>query len=165
MSKSREGLSIGVAIGLPLAVGMLGAIATASSVSSWYRRLRKPSFNPPDQIFGPVWTILYILMGAASWLVWRRGREAGTGRQSQRALQLYGVQLGLNLLWSVVFFGLRRIEAGVGVIALLWGAILATLARFYRLDPVAGWLLVPYQLWTTFAGVLNVSIWRLNRQG
>ncbi len=160
MTKSRTILSAAVALAIPLSMGVLGAVATRSSISSWYRRLDKPSWNPPDWVFGPVWTLLYLAMGLASWRIWRRG----TGnRQVQGALFVYGVQLVLNLLWSVIFFGLRRAGWAAAEIGALWAMILQTVRRFYRLDPVAGLLLVPYQLWTTFAGALNLAVWRMNR--
>lgn len=161
MSVKAKGWALVLALVLPQIVGGLGAVATASSVSTWYRRLRKPSWNPPRWLFGPVWTLLYLAMGAASWLVWRRRREAG--QPAGLELGLYGTQLGLNLLWSVLFFGRRRLDWALAEIGLLWAAILATLVTFYRAEPLAGLLLVPYQLWTTFAAALNAAVWRLNR--
>ena len=153
-------VSLVVAIAIPLIVGGLGGIATASSIPTWYRTLEKPTWNPPDWIFGPVWTLLYILMGVALWLVWRLGWD---NPQVRRALLLFGVQLLFNLLWSLIFFGLRRPDWALLEIVVLWVLILATATQFYRLQPVAGWLLVPYQLWVTFAAGLNAAIWWLNR--
>ena len=144
----------------PLAVGGLGGIATASSVSTWYQTLTRPSWNPPDRIFGPVWTLLYVLMGVALWSVWRLGWDTPGVRA---AIILFGVQLLLNLLWSLIFFGLRRPGWALLEIVILWALILATLVGFYRLRPVAGLLLIPYQLWVTFASALNAAIWWLNR--
>jgi tryptophan-rich sensory protein len=155
-----QALSLVLALLVPNAAGGVGALATASSVNTWYRDLRKPSWQPPGWLFGPVWTTLYTLMGIASWLV-SRSRSP----RKERALRLYGWQLGLNTLWSVLFFGLRRPDLALVEIVPLWGSILATLTNFYRVNPVAGLLLLPYQLWTTFATALNFAIWRLNRRG
>jgi tryptophan-rich sensory protein len=149
-----------IAIAIPLAVGAVGGIATSSSVSTWYPTLAKPAWTPPSWLFGPVWTLLYILMGVAAWLVWRKGIDAPGVRG---ALILFGVQLLFNLAWSVVFFGLRRTGWALVEIVATWVLILATLIVFFRLRPLAGWLLVPYQLWVTFATALNAAIWWLNR--
>ena len=159
-SRLNDIISLVVAIAIPLIVGGLGGIATASSIPTWYRTLEKPTWNPPDWIFGPAWTLLYILMGVALWLVWRLGWD---NPQVRRALLLFGVQLLFNLLWSLIFFGLRRPDWALLEIVVLWVLILATAAQFYRLQPIAGWLLVPYQLWVTFAAALNAAIWWLNR--
>ncbi len=164
MSGKSRGWALVLALIIPQIVGGLGAVATASSVSTWYQGLHKPRWTPPGWLFGPVWTLLYLAMGAASWLVWRRRREAG--RPATLELGLYGSQLGLNLLWSILFFGRRRLDWALAEIGLLWAATprgVATLATFYRAEPLAGLLLVPYQLWTTFAAALNAAVWRLNR--
>lgn len=160
MTGTRNIVSLVVAVAIPLALGAVGGIATSTSVSTWYVTLAKPVWNPPAWVFGPVWTLLYILMGIAAWAVWR----LGTGDLRVRtALVLFGVQLLFNLGWSVVFFGLRRTGWALIEIVVMWGLILTTLVAFYRLRPVAGLLLVPYQLWVTFATALNASIWWLNR--
>ncbi len=159
MNKKKTILSLALAILLPQVIGGIGAIATASSIKDWFKTLRKPSWNPPNQIFAPVWTVLYLLMGIASWRVWRHGASRPKVRQ---ALSLYGLQLGFNLLWSLVFFGLRRIDWALGEIVLLQASIVMTARSFFRLDPPAGWLLVPYQLWATFATALNAAVWWLN---
>jgi translocator protein len=158
--KTEDLKSLLAAVVIPQAAGGIGAVATASSVKTWYQTLKKPAWNPPSWIFGPVWTILYLMMGVASWLVWR---EQGRGEEKKTALAWYGTQLGLNTLWSLVFFGLRRIGLAGLEIGLLWTAILGTAVRFYRLRPLAGLLLVPYALWTTFAAILNATVWRLNK--
>jgi tryptophan-rich sensory protein len=164
-----------LSLAIPQAVGLLGALATATSVSTWYRRIRKPSWNPPGKVFGPVWTILYLLMGTAAWLVWQSGQNGPqvqgerlvgskeVKQQARSALAVYGIQLGFNLLWSLIFFGKRRIDWALIEIAALWVLILETMRRFFRLNPLAGALLVPYQLWTTFAGILNAVVWWMNR--
>jgi tryptophan-rich sensory protein len=148
--------SLVVAVGLCLAVGALGGWVTATSVKTWYPLLNKPSFTPPDWLFGPVWTVLYVLMGVAAWRVWRAGARA------RHALALFALQLALNLAWSVVFFGLHRIGTAVAVIVLLEVAILATVAAFRQIDRPAAALLLPYALWVGFATVLNIAVWRLN---
>ena len=135
------------------------AISTRSSVSTWYPMLRKPAWNPPAWIFGPVWTVLYLMIAISAWLVWReRGFSRGAG-----ALGLFALQLALNALWSPLFFGLRSPLAGFVDIVPLRAAILAVLVSFWTISPLAGALLVPYWLWVSFATVLNLAIWRLNR--
>ena len=172
--KMNSGFALIIALALPFAAAALGAQATNGSVNTWYRTLRKPAWNPPSWVFGPVWTVLYTLMGIASWLVWRSGNgptlENGTLIDSSKkrvvngALTLYGVHLLFNGLWSVLFFGKRNIKWALIEIVVLWGLIGATLIRFYRIKPLAGWLLAPYLLWSTFATVLNAKLWQLNRR-
>ena len=140
----------------PLAVGLLGSLPTARAIPSWYRTLDKPRWNPPDRVFGPVWTTLYGLMGVALVLV--RRRDVATG-QAQR---LFGLQLALNLAWSLVFFGKRDPEGALAVMALLWLAIVATIAEFGRVRPSAAVLLAPYLAWVSFAALLNAEIARRN---
>jgi tryptophan-rich sensory protein len=143
-----------------LAAGAIGSIFTREAIPTWYATLEKPAFNPPNWLFAPVWTLLYIMMGIAAFMVWRKGLE---NRQVRIALIVFLVQLVLNALWSVVFFGLESPLYGVVVIAALWVAILFTVLKFYRISLAASVLLWPYLLWVTFAAVLNVSIWLLNR--
>ncbi|GAC1363230.1 MAG: TspO/MBR family protein [Herpetosiphon sp.] len=144
---------------LPVVVGGGGAIATAKSLTTWYPTLEKPSFNPPNWIFGPVWTTLYLLMGIAHFLISRQGVDPKVGRQAQ---VWYGIQLALNGAWSVLFFGRRSPLAALVEIVLLWLAIGLTIRAFARIDRRAAALLVPYLLWVSFAAVLNGAIWRLN---
>lgn len=124
----------------------------------WYASLRKPSWNPPGWVFGPVWVALYTTMALAAWLVWRRGGFAAQGRP----LALFLVQLVLNAAWTPLFFGLHRPGLAFAEILLLWLAIVATLAMFRPVSRTAAWLLVPYVAWVSFASVLNGSVWRLN---
>jgi tryptophan-rich sensory protein len=145
-------------VALCLAIGALGASLTAASVETWYADLAKPSFNPPDEIFGPVWTVLYILMGVAAWRVWR-GADRDTARGP---LSLFALQLALNLGWSVVFFGLHKIAAAVATIVVLDIAVLVTALAFRTVDRLAALLMAPYLAWIAFATLLNVAIWRLN---
>ncbi|HZY55566.1 MAG TPA: TspO/MBR family protein [Reyranella sp.] len=147
-----------VLVGLCLAVGALGGWVTADSVKTWYTTINKPSFTPPNWVFGPVWTVLYVLMGVAAWRVWCKARPD----QLRVPLALFAVQLALNLAWSVVFFGAHRIGGAVVVIVGLEAAILATMVAFRRIDGLAALLLVPYALWVVFAAVLNIAAWQLN---
>lgn len=151
-------MALVVFVALCLAVAAVGGAVTATSVGTWYAALAKPSFNPPDWLFGPVWTTLYLMMAVAAWRVWRaRGRV-----DARAALGLWALQLALNLVWSFVFFGARMIGAALVEIVVLLVAILATLALFWRIDRVAGALLVPYAAWVGFATLLTAALWRLN---
>ena len=125
---------------------------------TWYRRLAKPVWRPPDWLFGPVWLLLYISIAFSGWLVWRKAEPD----EAVLALGIYALQLLLNGLWSVVFFGLRRPDLAVLEILGLWLSIVATIAVFAAVDARAALLLVPYLLWVSFAALLNFSIWRLN---
>jgi translocator protein len=146
-------------LSLSIIVGALGGLATASSVSTWYPTLAKPSFNPPNAVFGPVWTSLYLLMALAAWRVWRK---VGFGPQGRTALALYLVQMILNLAWSIIFFGLRAPGVALIEVALLFALVAGTAALFWRVDRAAGLMIVPYVAWVGFASLLNFQIWRLN---
>jgi tryptophan-rich sensory protein len=145
-------------VALCLLTGFLGSLATRSSVNSWYVELSKPSWTPPDWLFGPVWTALYILMAVAAWLVWRKASSADV----KMALRLFIAQLLLNLLWSYLFFGMLWPGAALIEIVILLVAILAVALAFAKISPLAGWLLTPYLAWVSFATVLNFEIWRRN---
>lgn len=141
------------------AAGGIGAVFTGPALQTWYPTLEKPPFNPPNWVFGPAWAILFTLMGISLFLIWRRGvSEPGV----TLALTVFGAQLFLNVLWSVIFFGLQSPFYAFIEIIFLWIAILATVIIFYRISVPAGLLLVPYILWVTFAAVLNYYIVRLN---
>lgn len=159
-SSSSDWMLLGASLVLTLAAAAIGGAVTARPVQTWYRTIRKPTWNPPDWLFGPVWTILYILMGISLWRVWRIGWDLGAVRT---AVLLFLAQLVLNVLWSVIFFGQRQLGWGVLELILLWACLLATMIAFFGLQPLAGWLLVPYLAWVTFAGFLNFTVWRLNR--
>jgi benzodiazapine receptor len=137
----------------------LGSFATFRTVGTWYPSLVKPSWTPPAAIFGPVWSVLYCAMAIAGWRVWRR-TEA---RARRNVTVLYGAQLGLNALWSVLFFGLRRPDLALIDIAVLWTVLVALLLRYWHTDRVAGALWTPYVAWVSFASALNAAIWHLNR--
>ena len=143
---------------LCLAVSGIGGAITATSVDTWYQALEKPPFNPPDWVFAPVWTALYILMGIAAWRVWRLRTFEATGK----ALAVFVVQLGLNLSWSFLFFGLQRIDLALVEIVILLCAIITNTIMFWRIDRRAGLLFVPYAAWVTYATALNASLWLLN---
>lgn len=144
---------------LPAIAATVGGAATSRSVDNWYRTLEKPSFNPPRSVFGPVWTVLYIMMGIADYLV----DTNSSGEKRENARRIYKIQLGLNSLWSVLFFGLRAPGFALVEIVALWTAILMTIRAFWPISRIAAWLLVPYLLWTTFASALNAAIWWKNR--
>jgi benzodiazapine receptor len=143
-----------------LVAGAVGSLATAKTIPTWYKGLAKPSFNPPEWLFGPAWTLLYLLMAVAAWLVWKQGIGAPGVKL---ALVAFLVQLALNSLWSIFFFGLRSPPAGLVDIVVLWLAIIATIVLFFRVSVPAGILLLPYIAWVSFAAVLNAAILRLNR--
>ena len=147
----------------PLAVGALGTIPTARAIPTWYRTLDKPSWNPPDRVFGPVWTTLYALMGVALVLVRRAPQPGAPDGERDRAQALFGLQLALNLAWSFVFFGGRELRGAVVVIGLLWLSIVATIGSFWRVRRAAGLLLLPYLAWVSFASILNADIAGRNR--
>ncbi len=149
-----------IAVAVPLLVGGLSGFATARGVSDWYPTLIKPSFNPPEWVFGPVWTVLYISMGVAAFLVWREGLD---GDGVRIALAVFAIQLALNGLWSILFFGMQSPVWALVEIALLWTAIGITVVLFWRIAPLPGALLLPYWAWVSFALLLNASLWWLNR--
>lgn len=139
-------------------VGALGALWTSAD-SEWYQTIAKPSFNPPSWVFGPVWTLLFTLMGIALYRVW----VARPSPIRTRALVLFIAQFALNVLWSYLFFGINNPFASFIEIILLELFIILTLIAFYTIDKKAGYLLIPYALWVAFASFLNYSIWMLNR--
>lgn len=171
--------SLIVALLIPFIAAAIGGVATQRSVNGWYRTLHKPTWNPPGWLFGPVWTVLYLLMGMASWLVWQNGEAVNRNDNPlteitdelknrspviSKALRWYSVQLVANALWPLLFFGARRIRFALGELIVLWVLIAGTALQFYRIQPLAGQLLLPYFAWSSFATVLNATIWRLNRE-
>jgi benzodiazapine receptor len=157
MNKIKELFYIILFILVAQSAGFIGSIGTISSVDSWYKTLVSPPLTPPDFVFGPVWVLLYTLMGIASYLVYKSGVAGRFG-----ALALYGIHLVVNTVWSLTFFGAQNIELGLGVIVLLDILIVAVLYRFYRFSKVAAYLLVPYLLWALFATYLNFGFLVLN---
>lgn len=144
---------------IPLTVGFVAGMFTQQSVETWYTTLNKPWFNPPNWIFAPVWTSLYILMGIAMWLIWK---SEAPEKDKKPALYLYATQLVLNFFWSLIFFYLHQPGWALVEIAALWICILLTIFAFARIHKTAAWLLVPYITWVSFASILNFYIWRLN---
>lgn len=143
------------------AVGILGSVLTASQIQTWYlTEVIRPSFSPPNWLFGPVWTILYALMGIALYLVWEQKKR---NKEWRAAIAIFFVQLFLNAIWTPIFFGMHALGFAFGVIIAMWLAIVLTIIVFYRQKKVAGYLLIPYLLWVSFASVLNGAIWYLNR--
>ena len=158
MSRGRQAVGLVVVVVVTFAAAGIGSVLTSGSVSEWYPSIARPSWTPPGWLFGPVWTALYTLMAVAAWVVWRKDGWAG----ARAALVLYAVQLALNAAWSPLFFGLRMPGVAFAELVVLWLAIIATVVAFWKKSPVAGALLVPYVLWTTFAAALNLAIWRMN---
>jgi benzodiazapine receptor len=157
----REALGLAGFLALSFAVAGAGGAITATSVGGWYQGLAKPWFNPPDWVFGPVWTLLYAMIALAAWRVWRlRGWRARGAIEP--ALLVWALQLALNLCWSFVFFGARMIGAALLEIVVLLAAIVVTLRLFARIERLAAWLLAPYAAWVAFATLLNAALWRLN---
>jgi tryptophan-rich sensory protein len=156
--KTKDLFGLALSVALCLGVAGIGGAITRASVSDWYQDLHKPSFNPPDWVFTPVWISLFVLMGISAWMVWR---ITGFAR-GRIPLTMFGVQLALNLAWSFIFFGAQLIGLALVEIVVLWVAILVTVDGFRRVSPVAGLLLIPYLLWSSFAVVLNAAIWWLN---
>jgi benzodiazapine receptor len=150
-------LKLLLSLAFPQIAGGLGAFFTISSVQSWYLTINRPSWNPPSWLFGPVWTLLYILMGIACFLIWK-----SDSAYKKQLLTLYFAQLVLNALWSPAFFGMQSPLLGLFVIIPLWGSILICILQFRKVSKLASGLMVPYLLWVSFATALNAAIWWLN---
>ena len=144
-----------ISIVVPFIIAGIGSFFTSSSVGTWYVTLVKPVFNPPSWVFGPVWTVLYLLMGISLYMVWIK-------RVGIKAMIFFGVQLFLNALWSIIFFGLNNPLYAFIEIILLWFSIVFTIYYFYKIEKTAAYLLIPYLLWVSFAAILNFSIMILN---
>ncbi len=147
-------------IGICFLASALGSAFTIGAIDTWYVTLNKPFFSPPNWVFGPVWTLLYLMMGISLYLVWIAKVDKKIKRQ---AIILFFIQLGLNALWSILFFGLKSPSAAFVGIALLWIAIFLTIRNFLQISKTAGWLLVPYLAWVSFATILNLTMVLLNR--
>jgi tryptophan-rich sensory protein len=157
-TRAESLLGLGGFVVLCLSISAIGGWVTAGSVGTWYRTLEKPAFNPPDWLFAPVWTLLYLMIALAGWRVWRRAGLAG----NRAGMAAYAAQLALNLAWSFLFFGGRLIGVALAEILLLFVVICVNAVLFWRADRLAGWLLAPYAAWVAFASVLNFALWRLN---
>jgi len=148
-----------VSLLITLAIGFVASLVTRPQIAGWYSTLVKPSFNPPSWLFAPVWTAIYILIAIAAYLVWER-RDNSTNYATARAV--YVIQLALNFAWSIVFFGCHSILGALLVILLLWMSIVLNVRWFGKFNKIAGWLLLPYFLWVSFAAFLNYNIYLLN---
>ena len=146
-----------VSVGGCLLVGFISGLWTARSVKSWYSRLKKPSFNPPNWLFGPVWTLLYILMGISLYIIWNANGPV-------LAIIFFIIQLILNFLWSLLFFSLRKPLVAFIDIILLLAMIILTAIEFYQISSIAAFLFIPYILWVSFASLLNFSVYSLNKK-
>lgn len=149
---------LSLSIIIPLVAGFLGSFFTGPAVKTWYLVINRPSWNPPSWLFAPVWTTLFIMMGIALYLVW----SAKSSEKVKSALKIFWAQLFLNVLWSVFFFGMGNFWLAFAEIVLLWIFIALTIVDFSKVNKIAGWLLVPYLLWVSFASYLNFTIASLN---
>ena len=140
-------------------MGIIGSVVTVPAINGWYKTINKPAFIPPNWVFGPVWVLLFLLMGISAWLVWKR---KGNLEKKKLPMLVFGIQLGLNLLWSILFFGWQAPIWSLVEIILLWLAILMTIKVFEPLSKAAAYLLIPYILWVSIAAILNLSIVILN---
>jgi len=147
-----------IAVAIPVTVGAVAGFFTADSVKGWYSSLEKPSFNPPSWLFGPVWTVLYILMGIAFYLVWKQP----SSEKRNRAIMFFILQLILNGAWSFIFFYAKQPGWAFAEIVVLWLMIIVTMINFKPLSKTSFYLMIPYLLWVSFASVLNFTIWQLN---
>lgn len=153
-------LKLLVSVSVPLLIGFSSGFFTITDVGSWYQTIQKPAWNPPNWIFGPVWTTLYILMGIALFLIWKK---EGNNKLKKAAIILFAIQLVLNFFWSIIFFNQHQIGWALVEIVILWLSILLTIFVFAKIDKIAAWLMVPYIAWVTFATILNFTIWQLNK--
>ncbi|MCX6316112.1 MAG: tryptophan-rich sensory protein [Bacteroidetes bacterium] len=148
-----------IAVAIPVVIGAASGFFTVSGVESWYATINKPSWNPPNWIFGPVWTTLYFMMGIALFLVWK----ADTSIELKKiAFVLFAVQLALNFFWSFIFFRLHQPGWALAEMLALWIFIILTIFAFAQVNKTAAWLLVPYISWVSFAAILNYTIWKIN---
>ena len=150
-------VALAISVLAVVAASVIGGLASATSAED-YARLEQPSWAPPSWVFGPVWTLLYAMMAFAAWLVWR----SGPWSETRPALTAYAVQLVLNAAWTPLFFGMGWRGLAFAELTVLWLVLLTTIALFLRRSTVAGWLLLPYLTWTTFALCLNFAVWQLN---
>jgi translocator protein len=148
-----------LSLALPQLAGVIGLVFTRPAISNWYAGLEKPSFNPPNWVFGPAWTILYILMGISIYLIWQKIKE---NKKAKGAFWLFWVHLFFNAIWSIIFFGFQSPGWALIIIAIIWLFIVTMMIRFWKISHWATYLLLPYLLWVSFASFLNYFIWFLN---
>lgn len=157
-TKLKKTIKFSLSIFICLAAGIIGSIFTFDAISTWYNTLNKPFFNPPNWLFGPAWTVLYILMGISLYLVWQQQNK----KETKDAIIIFSVQLFLNALWPIVFFGLKLPIIAFVELIVLWIAVLITIIQFKKISKNAAYLLLPYIIWISFAALLNLSIVLLN---
>lgn len=158
-SPGVQALGLTISVVICFGAALIGNLATIPQIPTWYSGIAKPAWTPPDWVFGPVWSLLYAMMAVSAWLVWRKF----DGRTTRIPLIWFGTQLFLNSVWSVLFFGMQKPAWSMVEVFFLWLAILMTIRAFWALSRWASLLLVPYLLWVSFASILNVAIWQLNR--
>ena len=157
-----DAIKLIVSIVANFAAAGIGSLFTFKAIPTWYQGLKKPPYTPPNWVFGPVWTTLYILMGISVFLVWQKGLVTNG---AMLAFTLFWIQLALNALWSIIFFGIKSKGGGVITIIVLWLFILATIITSFRVSAWAGALLIPYIVWVSIASYLNIGVWLLNKPG
>ncbi|HVG40343.1 MAG TPA: TspO/MBR family protein [Chitinophagaceae bacterium] len=153
-------LKLIIAIAIPLAVAAVSGLITSSNINNWYTFLNKPSWNPPNWVFGPVWTTLYIMMGIAFYLIWK---SDDSNKEKRISITLFFIQLVLNFFWSIIFFYYHHLLGAFIEIIFLWTTILLTIFSFAKVSKLAAWLLVPYISWVSFATILTYTVWQLNK--
>jgi translocator protein len=146
-----------ISILIPLALGGIAGYATSQNILTWYVTLNKPFFTPPNYLFGPVWTSLFIMMGIACYLIWQSTHES-----KNKALTIYAIQLALNFSWSFVFFQFHQLGLAFIIIVCMWLSIFTTIVFFRKINNIAAWLLIPYILWVSYASALNFAVWQMN---
>ncbi len=147
---------------LPQLAGILGSIFTVSAIPTWYAELIKPSFSPPNWLFGPTWIFLYFLMGISIYLIWSAFDNQELKSKAKKAFNLFWIHLFFNAIWSIIFFGLQNPGLAFLNIIIIWLLILALMFKFWRINQLASYLLIPYFVWVSFASILNYAIWQLN---
>ncbi len=148
-----------ISLALPQLAGLIGALFTVSAIPTWYASLQRPSFSPPNWVFGPAWTILYILMGISIYLIWQRIKE---GKKIKSVMFLFWVHLFFNAIWSIIFFGFQNPKLALINIVIIWLFIIILMFKFWKINRWSTYLLIPYFLWVSFASILNYFIWYLN---
>lgn len=156
----RNSLKLITSILVCFLAGGIGTIFTSSAIPTWYAHLNKPPFSPPNYLFAPVWTLLYLLMGISLYLIWKKGTK---NRKVYEALIFFAIQLALNAAWSPIFFGAKNLFVSLIIIIFMWLFIIKTILAFGRINKTASYLLYPYIVWVSFASILNFSVWLLNK--
>lgn len=151
-----------IALILPQLAGLIGSLATTQAISTWYVSLNRPNFAPPNWLFAPVWILLFILMGIAFYLIWAKTVKKEEKKLQDRAIRLFLIQLVFNTLWSIIFFGQQLLFLAFLEIIMLWLLILLTILQFKKLNQLSAYLMIPYLLWVSFAGILNLAFALLN---